>query len=158
MEIVEFTPQFIDAVFEIQQKAYKPLYEKYRDGETSPYLENKELVLQKYTRAGTKGYVFIEDGVPVGAVRVALCPERKSGRISALGVLPEYQGQGIAQKALLKIEQIHSDVENWSLGTILEELRNCCFYEKAGYKKTGVTEKIKDGMTLVFYEKTVDKT
>lgn len=153
MEIVEFQECDLDIVYVIQRAAYKPLYEKYQDHSTSPYMESKETILQKYTRPGTKGYVFVKDGVPVGAVRINLYPESKSGRVSALGVLPEYQGQGIAQEALLKIEEMHGDVERWFLDTILQEPGNCHLYEKIGYKRTGRTEAINDKLTLVFYEK-----
>ena len=153
MEIVAFQESDIDTVFAIQQAAYKPLYEKYRDDHSSPYMESKETVLQKYTRAGTKGYLFVKNGVPVGAVRIILYPESKSGRVSALGVHPQYQGQGIAQQALLQIEKMHPDVERWFLDTILQEAGNCHLYEKIGYKRTGKSEKINEKMTLVFYEK-----
>ncbi len=153
MEIVEFKESDIDTVFEIQQAAYKPLYEKYHDDNLNPYMESKETVLRKYTRAGTKGYLFIKNGVPVGAVRIILYPERKSGKVSALGVLPQYQGQGIAQQALLQIEKMHGDVERWFLDTILQEAGNCHLYEKIGYKRTGKVEKINEKMTLVSYEK-----
>ena len=44
MEIVEFRESDIDAVFEIQQAAYKPLYEKYHDDNTNPYMESKEML------------------------------------------------------------------------------------------------------------------
>lgn len=153
MEIVEFQECDLDIVYAIQRAAYKPLYEKYQDHSTSPYMESKETILQKYTRPGTKGYVFVKDGVPVGAVRINLYPESKSGRVSALGVLPEYQGQGIAQEALLKIEEMHGDVEHWFLDTILQEPGNCHLYEKIGYKRTGKTEAVNEKLTLVFYEK-----
>ena len=155
MEIVEFTESNIDTVFEIQQAAYKPLYDKYHDDNSNPYMESKETVLQKYTRERTKGYLFIKDGVPVGAVRISLYPESNSGRVSALAVHPQYQGQGIAQEALLKIEKMHSDVERWFLDTILQEAGNCHLYEKLGYKRTGKIEKVNEKMTLVFYEKAV---
>ncbi len=153
MEIVEFKEKDLDVVFELQRAAYRSLYETYQDDATNPYMESKETVLQKYTRSGTKGYLFIKDDIPVGTVRIAIDPENKSGRVSALGVHPQYQGQGIAQQALLRIEQMHSDVERWYLDTILEEAGNCHLYEKIGYKKTGKFEKINDKMTLVFYKK-----
>lgn len=153
MEIVEFKETDIDTVFEIQQAAYKPLYEKYHDDNSNSYMESKERVLQKYMRTGTKGYLLIRNGVAVGAVRISLYPESKSGRVSALGVHPQYQGQGIAQQALLKIEKMHSDVERWFLDTILQEAGNCHLYEKIGYKRTGEIEEINEKMTLVFYEK-----
>ena len=153
MEIVEFKETDIDTVFEIQQAAYKPLYEKYHDDNSNSYMESKERVLQKYMRTGTKGYLLIRNGVAVGAVRISLYPESKSGRVSALGVHPQYQGQGIAQQALLKIEKMHSDVDRWFLDTILQEAGNCHLYEKIGYKRTGEIEEINEKMTLVFYEK-----
>ena len=153
MEVIEFKESDIDTVFEIQQAAYKPLYEKYHDDNSNPYMEDKETVLRKYMRTGTKGYLFIKDGVPVGVVRISLHPESKSGKVSALGVHPQYQGQGIAQQALLEIEKMHSDVERWFLDTILQEEGNCHLYEKIGYKRTGKLEEISENMTLVFYEK-----
>ena len=153
MEIVEFKESDIDIVFEIQRAAYKPLYEKYHDDDTSPYMESKEKTLHKYTRRGTKGYLFYKEGVPVGTVRIYINPETKSGRVSALGVLPRYQGQGIAREALLEIERIHSDVKIWNLDTILQEAGNCHLYEKIGYKRTGKIEEINEKMTLVYYEK-----
>ncbi len=153
MEIIEFKESDIHTVFEIQQNAYKPLYEKYHDDNINPYMESKNTILEKYTRPGTKGYIFIHKGVPVGAVRINIYPERKSGRVSALGVLPQYQNQGIAQHALLEIEKRHCDVERWFLDTILEEKGNCHLYEKLGYKRTGKIEVINEHMTLVYYEK-----
>jgi len=153
MEIIEFKESDIDAVFEIQRAAYKPLYEKYRDDEWSPYMESKEFVLQKYTRVNVVGYVFEIDSIKVGAVRITIYPEIKKAKISALCVLPEYQGQRIAQRALLEIEKIHSEVETWFLDTILQEEGNCHLYEKIGYKRTEKIQKINDKMTLVYYEK-----
>lgn len=65
IEIVEFKETDIDTVFEIQQAAYKPLYEKYHDDNSNSYMESKERVLQKYMRTGTKGYLLIRNGVNV---------------------------------------------------------------------------------------------
>ena len=153
MEIVEVKESDLDAVFEIQRAVYKPLYEKYQDDESNPYMESKETVLRKYTRAGTKGYLFIRNGEPVGAVRITLYPESRRGKISALGVHPQHQGQEIAQQALLKIEEMHREVERWFLDTILQEEGNCHLYEKLGYQRTGRMENVNEKMTLVFYEK-----
>ncbi len=155
MEIVGFTRQDTDTVFEIQRAAYRPLYEKYRDEDTSPYTESRETVLQKYTKPGTRGYLFLENGVAVGTVRIILDTVGKSAKVSALAVRPEYQGRGIAQQALLKIERIHSDVEKWHLDTILEEAANCHLYEKLGYKRTGKLQAVNEKLTLAFYEKII---
>lgn len=153
MEIKEFNEHDIDIVFAIQQAAYKPLYEKYQDDDSNPYMESKETVLRKYLRQGTTGYLFVKDGVAVGCVRISIDTEKKIGRVLALAVEPRFQGQGIAQHALLEIEKIHSNVERWLLDTILQEEGNCHLYEKLGYKKTGELEEINEKMTLVFYQK-----
>ena len=153
LEITRFSERDIGVVFEIQQAAYKPLYEKYHDAGSNPYMENKETVLRKYIREGTTGYLFLLDGKAVGAVRISIDSVNKSGRISALCVLPEYQGKGIAQKALTEIERMHPDVQRWRLDTIEEEAGNCHLYEKIGYRRTGETKVINEKMTLIFYEK-----
>ena len=152
VEISCFRECDTDTVFEIQQAAYKPLYEKYHDDSSNPYKESKEAVYHKYTRAGTTGYLFILNGAAVGAVRINTYDD-KSGRVSALCVRPQFQGEGIAQEALLEIEKLHPDIEKWYLDTILEEPGNCHLYEKVGYRKTGKTEVINEKMTLVYYEK-----
>lgn len=153
LQITDFKATDIDIVCEIQWAAYRPLYEKYRDDQTSPYKESREIILQKYQRPGTKGYLLLKNGQPVGTVRVSIDAECQTGRISALCVHPAYQGQGIAQHALLQIEKMHSDISRWQLDTILQEKGNCYLYEKLGYKRKECMEPLNDRMTLVFYEK-----
>ena len=80
-------------------------------------------------------------------------PQTAKFIISLLAVLPQYQGQGIAQQALSVIENLHKDVDRWFLDTILQEPGNCHLYEKLGYRRSGKIEIINDKMTLVFYEK-----
>ena len=154
MELVvsPFEERDIDTVFAIQQAAFRLLYARYHDDGTSPYLEDRDTVLRKYTREGTAGYLFLYDGTPVGAVRVNTYDDG-SARISALCVLPEHQGRGIAQKALSEIESMYPGVRRWFLDTILEEAGNCHLYEKLGYERTGETKAVHENMTLVCYEK-----
>lgn len=143
----------LDTVFEIQRAAYKPLYEKYHDYESNPYTETKDTVFHKYTKNGTYGYLFVLDSMPVGAVRIAADDPQKSAWVSALCVLPQFQGRGIAQMALLEIERLHPEIKRWSLNTVLQESGSCHLYEKLGYKRTGETKVFNEKMTLVFYEK-----
>lgn len=153
ISITPFKQSDIDTVYNIQRAAFEPLYEKYHDDATSPYLESRETLLKKYTRAGTAGYVITLDGEAVGAVRVTADELQGRGRISALCVLPKCQGRGVAQKALLMLEGLYPCVSTWSLDTIAQESGNCHLYEKLGYRRVGGTEAINDRMTLVFYEK-----
>lgn len=154
MEVIKFNKNMLDDVFYIQQKAYKPLFEKYQDKETNPFMESKEVVFEKYTRKGTCGYVFIEDGLAIGAVRVIV--NNDICKISALAVLPEYQNRGIAQSALLEIEKIHSTAKKWVLDTLMQEAGNCHLYEKLGYVRTGEPKVINDKLTIVDYVKEVN--
>jgi hypothetical protein len=41
---------------------------------------------------------------------------------------------------------------SWELATILEEKRNCYLYEKMGFTQTGISKKINDHTTLVYYK------
>ena len=68
-------------------------------------------------------------------------------------ILPEYQGYGYAQEAIKMVESFYTKAKRWELDTILQEKKLCYLYEKMGYQKTGKTEKIKDGMDLVYYAK-----
>lgn len=153
MIVKKFSKENIDDVFRIQQAAYKPLFEKYQDTETNPYMETKEDTLIKYTKAGTQGYIFVKDDIAVGAVRIIMLD--KICKVSALAVIPEYQNRGIAQSALKEIEKIHSDCKCWVLDTILQEKGNCHLYEKLGYVRIGEPKKINDRLTLVGYKKEV---
>jgi GNAT superfamily N-acetyltransferase len=68
-------------------------------------------------------------------------------------ILPTYQGKGIAQKAITLIEEVFPQATTWELATILEEERNCHLYEKMGYIQTGVSRKLNENTTLIFYKK-----
>lgn len=45
----------------------------------------------------------------------------------------------------------------WELRTIREETRNCYFYEKMGYRLTGVSQPLNERATLVSYQKSVSQ-
>ena len=50
-------------------------------------------------------------------------------------------------------ESLYPNAGRWELDTILQEQKLCHLYEKMGYRKTGKTQRIKDGMDIVFYAK-----
>ena len=89
----------------------------------------------------------------MGAIRVVDRQDpRIPKRISPIFILPPYRNHGLAQQAILAVEELHGP-SNWALDTILHEKGNCYLYEKMGYRQTGRTEVINDKMTLVFYQK-----
>ena len=139
----------------MQKKAFQELLDKYQDYETSPASEAAEKVSFRLKQEFTYYYFICSDGKKVGAVRIVDKKEPgKNKRISPIFILPEFQGQGIAQTAIRLCEEIHGSGQ-WELDTILQEEKNCYLYEKMGYLRTGETKKVNDRLTLVFYEKGV---
>ena len=137
----------------MQVESFRELFEKYQDFDTSPAKESVEKIEARLKQDFTY-YYFICSGLQkIGAIRVVDKKENgKNKRISPIFVLPEFQGQGIAQEAIRLCEEIHGK-EGWELDTILQEPKNCHLYEKMGYRQTGKTEVINERLTLVFYEK-----
>lgn len=140
-----------EAVWDIQQKAFRPLLERYQDYDQSPATEDVETLRQKIERPDTDSYLFWKEETPVGWVRVI----RKGDccKISALSVIPEFQNQGIAQEALRQIEKRYPCTKKWVLDTILQEKGNCHLYEKLGYTRAGSPYPVNERMTLIGYEK-----
>ena len=143
----------------MQVEAFKELLEKYQDFDTNPGNESVEKVEARLKQDFTFYYFICIGQQKAGAIRIVDKKENgKNKRISPIFVLPEFQGKGVAQKAIRLCEEMHGN-ENWELETILQEPKNCHLYEKMGYCQTGKTKVINERLTLVFYEKKeVDKT
>lgn len=139
----------------MQVEAFKELLKKYQDFDTNPGNEAVEKVEARLKQDFTFYYFICAGQQKAGAVRVVDNKEPGTDRrISPIFILPEFQGKGIAQKAIRLCEELHGD-GNWKLETILQEARNCHLYEKMGYRPTGRTEVINERLTLIFYEKRV---
>lgn len=139
-------------IYEMQIKAFMPLFEKYQDFETSPANEAVERTIERLNQTTTDYYIIKESNIPVGAIRIVR-KENNNYRVSPIFILPEYQGKGIAQQVFLMIEDIYNDARRWELDTILQEQGNCYLYNKIGYQKTGEIKQINDRMAIVFLEK-----
>ncbi len=137
----------------MQIAAFRELLDTYRDFDTSPGNESVEKTELRLQQEFTYFYFICVDGQKAGAIRIVDTKESgKCKRISPVFIMPEFCGQGIAQKAIALCEAIHGS-EGWELDTILQEPKNCHLYEKMGYRKTGRTESVNDRLTLVFYRK-----
>lgn len=128
------------------------MLEKYNDYNVNPANETIDRVIQRINRSNSGFYKILVDDEIVGAICI-FWKEDVQFWISPMFILPSYQGQGIAQKAIILIEEMFPEATSWELATILEEARNCYLYEKMGYSKTGVSKKINDNTMLVFYKK-----
>ncbi|MDR9856191.1 GNAT family N-acetyltransferase [Paenibacillus sp. VCA1] len=141
-------------IHEMQIKAFMPLLNKYQDYETNPANESLERVIDRVNQTYSDYYIIKNDNIPVGAIRIRR-KENKVYRVSPIFVLPEHQGNGIAQRVFTIIEDKYNDARIWELDTILQEQGNCYLYEKLGYQKTGQLKQVNDKMTLVSYEKRI---
>lgn len=142
-----------EKLWKMQVEAFKGLYDKYRDTDTSPAAESIDKTIDRLNQDCTYYYFIEVSGKTVGAMRVV--DEQINGkkkRISPIFIMPEYRNKGYAQKAIQLAEELHGS-SDWELDTILQEKGNCYLYEKMGYRNTGKIKKVNDKMTLVFYKK-----
>ncbi len=135
----------------MQVTAFHPLLEKYQDFDINPAAEPPERIAQRFEQPFTTYWFILADGERAGALRV--CDFGERCRLSPIFVIPRHQGRHIAQTALALMEKQYPDASAWELDTIAQEPGLCHLYEKLGYRKTGRTEHIKEGMDIVFYEK-----
>lgn len=146
----------LQMLHDIQIKSFKSLLEKYQDYDMSPGNESIEQIIRKYNQDFTTYWLIKFNERVVGGVRV-ITGINNTYRVSPIFILPSEQGKGIAQEVFRLLEEFYKDSRLWILDTILEERGNCYLYEKIGYKKTGKLENIKKGMTIVHYEKIMEK-
>ncbi len=156
VKIVKACFKDLQLLHDIQIKSFKTLLEKYQDYDMSPGNESIEQIIRRYNQSFTTYWLIKTDEKTVGGVRV-ITGANNSYRISPIFILPSEQGKGIAQETFRLLEEFYKDSRLWMLDTILEEEGNCYLYKKLGYKKTGKLEKIKKGMTIVYYEKRIEK-
>lgn len=144
------------AVFNMQIIAFRPLLEKYQDYDTNPGNEKLERVLQRIHNPRGRFLKILIDEVLAGAINIVE-KEKHCYWISPLFILPEFQGKGIAQKAMILAEELVPQAKSWNLSTILEEEGNCYLYRKLGYRQIGEPKKLNEKTTLVYFEKTAQK-
>ncbi|MFP7299231.1 GNAT family N-acetyltransferase [Neobacillus niacini] len=139
-------------IFDIQVKAFNPLLEKYQDYQTNPANETIDTVITRINNPQGGFYKILIENNLVGAICVVSKVEKQFW-ISPMFISPEYQGKGIAQRAIVLVEELFPQALSWELATILEEERNCCLYEKMGYIKTGIQKNLNENTTLIYYKK-----
>lgn len=139
-------------LFAMQKKVFQPVYEKYQDHDTSPVFQSFERFIERLKTGDY--YKIFEDDLLVGSVHVY---PKSPGimRLHMINILQQFQGKGIAQEVMNRLESIYPEAENWELDTIKQERRNCYLYEKIGYIQTGDEWKVNEKMTLVHYKKSI---
>ena len=124
------------------------------EDETSPAMETVERIFVKITESDF--WLIYLDDEPVGGIRVRLFENNgiNTRNISPMFVIPSHWDEGIGTEALTKIFGKYSDTDKWSLATIEQDDRNCHFYEKLGFVRTGSRTVINDDMTIIGFERT----
>jgi ribosomal protein S18 acetylase RimI-like enzyme len=138
-----------DELIEVQNKSFREDFTKY--GECPSYNEDYDNFVSIIKT--TIFYKIIHDEKIIGDIII-----RKKGEgkyyLRTISIIPEFQNKGIGKKAIEFIEKNNSDGEIWTLITPKDNSRNCHFYEKMGYIKTGEYRQ-SDVLTLVEYRKDI---
>lgn len=138
-------------LLELQRKVFMPLYEKYEDKETSPVFELEEHFKERFD-SGDYYKILYNKELLIGGINVkAIEPGKMKLRI--INILKEYENKKIGQEVVKRIEFMYPEAIEWSVITMLNEERNCHFYEKLGYTKTDNKIKVNEKMTLIEYIK-----
>lgn len=138
-------------IHSIQVKSFIGLLQKYNDFDSNPAAESLDRIQQRFQQPFTDYYLINAEEQIVGMLRV--CNFGINCRLSPICILPEYRGRGYATMAIRAMEKLYPEAIVWKLDTILQEDHLCRLYESLGYRKTGKTELVKEGMDLVYYEK-----
>lgn len=139
-------------IHEMQVSSFAGLLDKYKDYKTNPASESIEKIKAKMLQDFTDYYFICLDREKVGVIRIVKINDNTC-RISPMFILPEQQGKGYAQQAILEAEMLYPKVKCWKLDTIKQERKLCYLYEKMGYKSTGKEEMIQKDMTIIHYMK-----
>lgn len=137
-------------LLELQKEVFMPFLLRYEDYETSPATQT----MDRFTRRFDIGdyYKILFNDALIGSIYIH---ELDPGvmKLHIINILEEYQGRGIAQAVIKRIEAMYPQAYRWELETILSEPRNCYLYEKMGYVRFGENKVINDKLTLINYRK-----
>lgn len=152
VELVLATEKDAELLHQMKYLAFLPLYEKYHDDEISPVKEPIEKVIRCIQMENSEYYLIKLQNEFVGGIRIV---EKLEGvfTISPMFILPEYQNRGIGYAAIQKVLALYPKAIAWRLSTILQEKRDCHFYEKCGFYRSGWQKEINKVMDVVGYEK-----
>lgn len=139
-------------VHKIQKLVFENLYSKYKD-EGSPFIESQSSLLEKMKRPNDYFYFIKKNEEEIGYLRIVTNEDQTKAKIGPVDILPKNEEQGLGSEAMLLIEKEFPTVTEWYIDTILQEPKLTHFYTKLGYKKTGQTEQIQEGMDIVFFQK-----
>lgn len=152
VRLIKAEPEQAGLLHRLQCEAFMPLYERYRDDETSPA---KESIDKVKAAVETSDFLIVYlDDEPVGGVRVKFVDneEETVRSISPIFLVPSRWDKGIGTAVMEQVFERY-DADKWILATIEQEDRDCHFYEKLGFVRTGSSTVVNDKMTIIGFEK-----
>jgi RimJ/RimL family protein N-acetyltransferase len=141
---------------DMQIAAYMPLLLKYKDYDISPATESLNRILERLNWPFGEHFFIMQNGEPVGGVRVYWWDGTARYKLGGIFILPEFQNYGIGQIAMQLVQSNYPQAGSWELETLLQEERNLHFYEKLGFVRDGDLQVVNDKLTLVGYKKAVE--
>ena len=143
----------VEEIHKMQVKAFLPLLEKYQDYDTNPASEPSEKIKWRMEMENSWYYFIMAGKEKIGAVRIRKKDEWYS--LSPISILPEYQGKGYGQQAIVAAETLYPEAKRWRLDTIKQEEKLLHLYRKMGYCLTGEERIVNERTTLVDLEKII---
>lgn len=143
------TIEDVEILINVRNQSFYADYIKY--GECPGYNISKENMTTSILNK--MSYKIIYNNHVVGNIS-ATDNQDNTYYLGCLCVIPDYENQGIGQKAIKFIEGVFSNATVWTLQTPSDKEKNHYFYEKMGY--TIVKEIIEGSVKLVVFEKKIN--
>lgn len=153
IQLLKATADDAESLVSIQKKAFKRLYDIYKD-ERSPYLRGTGEFFRWLNNPDVSIYKIYADEMLCGGIAVIKKPDDEY-YLARLYILPELRRQGIASKAIKLCEACFDGAKKWMLDFPADQIANKKCYEKAGYIDTGIREIMNEKLTLAVYEKVI---
>lgn len=139
------------SIYLIQKAAFKSLFLRYQDGETSPYLQSFEKLNAKFSASNTTYYLIMTAQKTVGFLKLTVEQEHTT-KLSSIALLPSYENRGIGRQAMTLIER-NVQTDTIHLNTILQEPKLVHFYHSLGYSQTGRFQSTSSAICFVSFTK-----
>lgn len=146
----------LSKILGFQKRAFKELYLKYRDTETSPYKESLQNIKRGFAMESSLYYFIEVSSTMIGFIRIVISANQTTARISPIAILPEFENKGYGKQTIYEIERLFPDITEWNLDTIEEEMKLIRFYLNLRYVKLEKEEKINENMHISFFRKVIE--
>ena len=142
----------LSKIHKMQQETFAGFTEKYHSDIANLEKEDLAETIKRFHRVGNSYYFITKDDVPAGVICTVTDMRQPMKHLSLLWVQPEYQRQGLGQKAIKLVERMYGK-KNWTVNAIKQDKDAIRFYENAGYKQTDDVKNINENLSVVLMSK-----